>query len=149
MIKANNVEDQTGLIRELKHSVIFKREINAMLRIKHSLKTTPDEIKVECASKCEFMFKYYTDLFNKILKDEVDLMILNNFVNVLEEIENGEIDQHEGAFKVGTLLKEMYIDSALKKADKLNGPDNGFDEPIEIKKPHVDISWRTFKKMHM
>ena len=55
----------------------------------------------------------YTDIYNKIRKDELDLSILNRFLNVLRNIEDGELDQHEGAFVVGTLLKELYVDSAL------------------------------------
>ena len=31
MIKANNVEDQTGLIRNLRHSQILRNEINNMI----------------------------------------------------------------------------------------------------------------------
>ena len=34
MIKTNNVEDQTQLIRDLKHSHILQTEINSMLMIK-------------------------------------------------------------------------------------------------------------------
>jgi hypothetical protein len=34
MIKANNVEDQTDLIRNLKHSQVLRNEINNMIMIK-------------------------------------------------------------------------------------------------------------------
>ena len=34
MIKVNNVEDQTNIIRELKHSHILQSEINNLLQIK-------------------------------------------------------------------------------------------------------------------
>ena len=44
--------------------------------------------------------------------------MLNKFLNVLKQIEDGKIDQHEGSYMVGTILKEIYIDSALKKAEK-------------------------------
>ena len=37
MISVNNVEDQTGLIRELKHSYILRENVNnlVMLKAKH------------------------------------------------------------------------------------------------------------------
>ena len=38
----------------------------------------------------------------------------------LKAIEDGDKDQHEASFTVGKLLKELYKDSALRKADKLN-----------------------------
>jgi hypothetical protein len=46
--------------------------------------------------------------------------LMDKFLNVLERIENGELDQHEGSFIVGTILKELYIDSALKRGEKLD-----------------------------
>ena len=82
-------------------------------------------------------------MFNKIRKDEIDLNILNRFIEVLRKIEEGEVDQHEGSFLVGTLLKELYIDSALKKADKIN---EQYDKEEKVQKePVVAISWKQFK----
>ena len=84
-------------------------------------------------SKCQFLFTYYTDIFNRVRKDELDLNIFNEFIDILERIENSELDQHEGSFEVGKLLKKIYIDSALKKANKLN-KEHEEDIPI-IKEP--------------
>ena len=69
---------------------------------------------------CSFLYTNYTDIYNKVKNDEIDLPLLNQFLNVLQRIENGEMDQHEGSYFVGKILKEIYIDSALKKADKLD-----------------------------
>lgn len=142
MIKANNVEDQTELIRKLKHSEILKHEISTMLIIKIKYKGDDAKINIECANECNFLFTYYTDIFNKIKKDEIDINILYNFLNVLKQIEDGKLDQHEGSFAIGTLLKELYIDSALKKADKIN--DN--IETHEPKKIPNNITWNQYKK---
>lgn len=143
MISANNVVDQTELIRKLKHSYIFKNEINTMLMIKAKYPEDEDKMREECMNECGFLFTYYTDLFNKIRKDEIDLNILNRFIEVLRKIEEGEVDQHEGSFLVGTLLKELYVDSALKKADKIN---QQYDKEEKVQKePVVAISWKQFK----
>jgi hypothetical protein len=85
---------------------------------------------------------YYTDIYNKIRKDEIDLTIFNKFLVILKKIEDEEVDQHEGSFLVGTLLKEMYIDSAIKKADKFDR-ENPQENVEEI--PHINISWKDFK----
>lgn len=144
MIKTNNVEDQTNLIRNLKHSQIFRSEINNMIMIKakyRNRETEVDDMNLEYVETCKFLFTYYTDIFNKIKKNEIDLSILNSFVDVLKQIEDGEMDQHEGSFKVGTLLKKLYIDSALKKADKLNEkyPQKSIEREV------VPISWKQYK----
>jgi hypothetical protein len=63
---------------------------------------------------------------------------------VLNSIEEGHVDQHEGSFEVGKLLKKIYIDSALRKADKLNEANEEGEE--EEEKPIEAISWADFKK---
>ena len=148
MIKANNVEDQTELIRQLKHSHILRENVNKLLEIKKKYQTDlndNDEFRNECIGSCGFLFTYYTDLFNKIKKDEIELSILFRFLDVLNEIEDGKLDQHEGSFKIGSILKELYIDSALKKADKLNANANANEESVKREEP-IKISWREYKK---
>lgn len=144
MIKINNVEDQTNFIRNLKHSQIIRNDVNNMILIKAKYRGNNDKIHKECINECNFLFTYYTDIYNKIRKDEIDIGILNKFLDVLKRVEEGELDQHEGSFLVGTLLKELYVDSALKKADKLNENEEPKPEPI---KPQKNVSWKQFKKM--
>jgi len=144
MIKANNVEDQTELIRNLKHSLILRNEINNMILIKSKYNGNDEQIYNECINECNFLFTYYTDIFNKVRKDEIDIGILNKFLDVLKQIEDSELDQHEGSFAIGTLLKELYIDSALKKAEKLDELSEKAPDP---KKPEIKISWKQYKKM--
>lgn len=144
MIKANNVEDQTELIRELKHSHLLQEDINNLIMIKAKYRNDPDKISEEAMNECSFLFTYYTDIYNKIKKDEIDLKILNKFLNVLRRIEDGEIDQHDGSYLVGQLLKELYVDSALKKADKLEEKNKVVEEP---KRDTVMVSWKQFKNI--
>ena len=126
MIKANNVEDQTSRIRQLKHSQYIHADVSTYLQL---VKKYPDShnkefFKQTCMKKCAFLFNNYTDIYNKMVKNELNLNILLEFVNVLRDIENGVMDQHEGSFKVGKILKEMYIDTALRKEQKLEGRNN-------------------------
>ena len=145
MITANNVEDNTDLIRQLKHSHILREDVNNLIMLKAKYLDEPDKIHLEAMSECNFLFTYYTDIYNKIRKDEIDLKILFNAFDVLRDIEDGKLDQHEGAFEFGNLLKKIYVDSALKKAEKLNA-ETGEKEP-QYKGPQVNISWSQFKKM--
>jgi len=144
MIKANNVEDQTELIRNLRHSQVLRNDVNNMILLKAKYRGDDEKIYNECVDECNFLFTYYTDIFNKIRKNEIDIGILNKFLDVLRRIEEGELDQHEGSFLVGTILKELYVDSALKKGEKLDELAEKKEEP---KKAEVNISWSQFKKM--
>lgn len=147
MIKENNVVDQTQLIRNLKHSSVLRQNINDLIVLK-SKYDNPEQLNIEAVNECNFLFTYYTDLYNKIRKDEIDLKILFQFLDVLKKIEEGEIDQHEGSFEVGTLLKKIYVDSALKKAEKLNKTEKKYDEHNVIK-PQVNISWKKYKESNL
>ena len=146
MIKVNNVEDQTGLIRDLKHSQILRNEINNMIMIKAKYRGDDEKIAQECMNESNFLFTYYTDIFNKVKKDEIDINLLYKFLDILKKIEEGQLDQHEGSFQVGTILKTIYVDSALKKAEKLDAANEA--EKVEPKKANVNISWKQFKKMN-
>ena len=146
MISANNVEDNTDLIRQLKHSHVLREDVNNLIMLKAKYPEDPDQLHLEAMAECNFLFTYYTDIYNKIRKDEIDLKILFRAFDVLRDIEDGKLDQHEGAFEFGTLLKKIYVDSALKKAEKLNAQ-TGEKEP-EYKGPQVNVSWSQFKKMN-
>ena len=145
MIKENNVEDNTELIRTLKHSSILSTETDKIIQIKNENKNmTPEQLNTELSMQCQFMFTYYTDIYNKIRKDEIDVELWKKTLALLKRIEDGEVDQHEGSFMFGTLMKEVYIDSALRKAEKLNKPEL---EIQESKKEIVNhVSWKQFKK---
>jgi len=145
MISANNVDDNTDLIRQLKHSHVLRDDVNNLIMLKVKYPDDPDALHLEGMSECNFLFTYYTDIYNKIRKDEIDLSILFQSFDVLRDIEDGKIDQHDGAYKFGLLLRKIYVDSALKKAEKLN-TETGETEK-EYKGPQVDVSWAQFKKM--
>jgi hypothetical protein len=146
MISANNVEDNTDLIRKLKHSHILRKNVNNLIMLKAKYVDDPEKVHLDAMIECGFLFTYYTDIYNKIRKDEIDLKILFRAFNVLQDIEDGKLDQHTGAFEFGKLLKEIYVDSALRKAEKLNA-ENGEKEP-EYKGPQVNISWSQFKSLN-
>ena len=145
MITANNVDDNTTTIRQLKHSHKLREDVNNLIMLKVQYQNDPDTLHLEGMTECNFLFTYYTDIYNKIRKDEIDLKILFRSFDVLRDIEDGKIDQHEGAYEFGMLLKKIYVDSALKKAEKLNAT-TGEKEP-EYKGPQVDVSWKQFKRM--
>ena len=85
---------------------------------------------------------HIVDIFNKVTANEIDLNMMDQFLNVLSKIENNDIDQHEGSVMVGEILKRIYIDSALKKGEKLDNINK--KEKVVIKKP-INISWKQYK----
>ena len=87
MINDNNVEDRTEQIRTLKHSSTLREEVNELILIKRKY-TDPEEINLEGMMHCNFLFTYYTDIYNKVRKDEIDYVILFQFLDVLKKIED-------------------------------------------------------------
>jgi hypothetical protein len=155
LIRANDVADNTNSIRELKHSKPLSDDIMTLLKIKRDYqrlsKSNPSQFDSICISRCSFLFNNYTDIFNKIKKDEIDLNILFQLIHILKMIEDGKLDQHTGSYEVGKLLKSIYIDSAMKKADHINkaheskhGKDKHSATP-----PVKKISWTEFKSKNL
>jgi len=151
MINMNNVEDVTQDIRERKHSVLIKADIQKMINLKQEYNrlsiTNPETFEAMLIKNCNFLFTNYFDIFNRIKKNEINLEIMSKFLSVLKMIEDGKLDQHEGAYHVGQLLKELYIDSAVTRGEKIDQKNN--KNKTKVAKPTTtkNISWGEFKNM--
>ena len=66
MISVNNVEDQTGLIRDLKHSHILRENVNNLVMLKAKHFDDNEALNLEAMAECNFLFTYYTDLYNRL-----------------------------------------------------------------------------------
>ncbi len=151
MINENNVEDCTAEIRAKKHSSKINEDVGRLLTLKKKYsrlaESNPEQFDRMCVSQCNFIFTNYTDIYNKIKKDELNLAILSKLLNVLKLIEDEKLDQHTGAFEVGKILKEMYIDSALTRAERIDKKTGKKMEPLKPNKTK-NISWKEFKNMN-
>lgn len=147
LMSENTFEDNTDGIRRLKHSVLIKKDIlqleqlkleNAEMRIQNPLR-----FELLCKKNCSFLFNAYMDIFNRVMKDELDLNLLSDALSTLEKIELGEIDQQEGSILMGKQLYKIYVEGAIKRSaesDKKNeqNPENKKNEGMEI-------SWKEYK----
>ena len=135
MIRDNGTIDNTDLIKDLKHSVQITKEVNIILAIKKRMKTNIDinELDKECLKQCRFLFDNYTNIYNKIIRDQIDVKILYEFLYYLKKIEDGELNQHDASFEIGTLLKKMYVDPIIE------------DKPNE--KKSLPIDWNEYKNI--
>ena len=115
ILRETGVEDNTNKIRKLKHSTKIKEQVSIMLNIqKNYSRIGKKAMQKMLETKCHWLFTHYTNLFIKLKKNQLDLQILDTFLTTLKDLEDGKVDQHEASVKVGKVLKELYIDSALK-----------------------------------
>lgn len=146
LVNESECENNTDNIRELKHSTKILTDVCILEKLKRekpvSLKN--DDFIENCKQKAEFLHVYYPDIFHKVLKDEIDLRILSKLLRVLRMIEDGEVDQHEGSAMVGKILKEMYIDSAVRHGENLDKE----HETEKVKKEDGRrINWKQYKAL--
>ena len=154
MIRNNpDYVDTTENIRKVKHSKQLITSVGIIEQLKMHYadirRDDPNQFNELCRTKCSFFYNNYTDIFNKLVNDELDLQILSQFLQVLRGIEDAVIDQNEGSVIVGKLLKELYVDSALKRGAKLDLLNAGVsDEEAEAKKKPVivnrGVSWAQY-----
>ncbi len=151
MIKEYDAEDNTSKIRELRHSVKIRDNVERLLNLKKKYQrmqlTDKKKFETLVISHCNFLWNNYTNIFNRLMKDEMDVKILYTFINKLQEIENGDIDQHEASVEVGKILKQLYVDSALRREKNYN-EENGKSAKKE-RKPSTNMTWSQFKKANM
>jgi len=149
LIKESDCEDNTGHIRKVKHSVFIRddvRKIDRLKKLHNELRATDNEkFKEICQKECSFLFTNYNDIFNRLIKDELDLTIMTKLLTVLKLIEDGKVDQHEGSVMVGRVLKELYVDSAIKHGENLDKQYAGESQPEKL--DGRKISWKEYKIM--
>ena len=150
MLKDNDVENNTKKIRELKHSGRIMEDVRKMVELKKNYarlrQSNPKQYEQMALKRCNFLFTNYTNIYNRLYKDQLDLNILTQLVNVLKNIEEGNMDQHEGSFEVGKILKKMYVDSALKQEEQREK--SGKNKVAKKKGPKHNISWKQFSVMN-
>lgn len=151
LLGKSDAEDYTDLIRQEKHSDLLLNDVRTLVQLKKSeqvlRETDMEAYKAQCQTKAHFMYTRFTSLFNKIVDDEINLVILLKMINVLKMIEHGDVNQHEGSVIVGKYLKELYVDSALRRGEKLDAEHELEKTPMNS--GTTQLSWREYKKMHM
>ena len=96
-----------------------------------------------CETSAPFLFSNYTDLFRKVMKDELDMKMMVNFIGILKQIEEGQLDQYDASVKVGTILREIYVDSAMRRGDNLD-KEHAAEAPTFVEP--ATISWKEYKQ---
>lgn len=150
LLKDSDADDNTDYIRRVKHSEKIRDDIRKLDRLKKSeaaLYNNDRPLFIQNAQTiANFLFSNYTDIFNKVVADELDLGIMSRLLAILKMIEDNKVDQHEGSVLVGKILKELYIDSALKRCDNLDKENDKetsekIEQPVQVK----PISWPEWK----
>jgi hypothetical protein len=137
-------EDNTEGIRRVKHSSLIHKDIVTMENLKKSRNTkTPEEFSLLCQQECSFLFVNYTDIYNRLLRDELDLKIMTQALTVLKKIEDGKIDQQEGSVEVGKLFHKLFVDSALRRSENL---DKEYGDSVPERNSGKAMSWKEYKK---
>ena len=132
LIKENNVHDNTNNIRKLKHSPLLKKDVATIKMILSRAESLEYSfLNKSCEPHCEFIIEHYKNIYQRILKGQVDFEILDRFLDCLESVENGTKDQHEASYEIGTLLKSLYIDPKI------------YEEPE--RRGGIDIDWNEYK----
>jgi len=150
LMDSDDYINNTERIRELKHSELILEDIGKLCRIKkdhfHMRMVEEEKYNHLCATSAPFLFSNYTDIFRKVLKDELDMKLMVDFIGILKQIEEGQLDQYDASVKVGTILRDLYVDSAIRRGDNLD-KERGVSEPVFVEpKP---VSWKDYKKTKM
>ena len=111
LINDSECEDNTEHIRKIKHSVLLRddiRKLDTLKNVESSLKSSDfEKFKERCITEAPFLFNNYTDIFNKMINDELDLTIMTKMLVILKLIEDAKVDQHEGSAMMGKIMGKL------------------------------------------
>jgi hypothetical protein len=144
LISQADCEDNTANIRTLKHSPRIRADMEVL--VKYLADAGSAATDDEAREVAPFLATHYGDIFKRIVKHEIDLGIMHQVLLVLEAIESGTLDQHQGSVVVGKLLKELYLDSAVRHGQHL---DEAYAQEQVPKEEGKSVSWSTYKKQKL
>ena len=83
MVKAYDADDNTSKIRDLRHSSLIKNDVERLLNLQNKYarirKHDYKHFERIVISHCNFLWNNYTNIFNRLMKDELDI---NNKSNI-------------------------------------------------------------------
>ena len=150
LLRKDDVAQTTNQIRQLRHSGQIKTCIDNIVKLKKTHnRMSKDMFEKLAIGRANFLFSNYTQIFNKLINDEINIKILYEFVAILKMIEDGNLNQHEGSYMVGKKLKELYVDCVVEKDKKSREKDEIEDakKVAKIKKPKKKINYKQFRML--
>ena len=142
LVKENDTKDFTDSIRERKHSSILREDILRFYKLKYDnpIKVSEEELRKATINQCEFLYKNYREILEIVLTKDMNLSLMMRLLEILEKIEHKELNQHEGSFLLGNILKSIYVDTKLEETEG----ENDKSETNEV----MNLSWNEFKRMN-
>jgi hypothetical protein len=161
LLDDNEYQDNTDYIRSIKHSGKIESDICQFGYLKNLFfGSLPEDLTVfsveESKAKhtafedmvklnCSFLYTVYPDIYKKMMKDELDLTIMIRLVEILKQIEDNKVNQHDASVRFGKILKELFIDSAMKRGENLD-EEHKNDPENKKREEGTKLSWKEYKK---
>ena len=159
LLKAYEPDENTGLIRTQKNSSIIKEETMSFKKLQQThermMKTNSKMFRNMATKKCMLISEKFPMIFEKMLSNTLDYDVFGRFIFMLEQIENGRMNQHEASYHVGMLLKKMFVDTQIGEDGVENTTsestatlsDGQVIEKSDLERNTKEVSWAQFKML--
>jgi hypothetical protein len=137
--------DNTSGIREAKHSSPLLADIRKMgdLRKRYAnlRESAPDEYLNAFQRECRYIYTKFPDVFDRVVKNDMNLDVFEKIVMILKMIEDGKVNQSEASALVGKLSQKLFFNvgdagEAVKPSSKT--------EPAD--ETTTGLSWKEYKR---
>lgn len=140
--------DNTDGIRRLKHSDLIAADMKKLedLKVSHASMriSSPDEFSSLCQKKCSFLYNAYTDIYNRLFKDQLDVNLMLDALRTLKQVETGKINQQEGSILMGKLFYKVFVSNATKH--ETSSSSNAVEVPVASTSLENQLTWRDYKQ---
>ena len=150
IIKEHKIEDNTDYVINNKKASIIRKEFNALLKIKQ----VHGHEKINLSrSQAPYLYKNYKSIFDKIIKEDFNIALFKDLIDILEKIENKKIDLNEGSFIFGKKLKNIFVDKCIYNNSNNNSNSLNKDLSNNLNKDLInnlnkDLSYKKYKSMN-
>jgi hypothetical protein len=97
----------------------------------------PEEYLRVFQKECNYIYTKFPDVFDRVVKNDMNLDVFEKIVMILKLIEDGKVNQSEASALVGKLSQRLFFQPATASQPK------PVQEEQEVK---TGMSWKEFKQ---
>ena len=102
--------------------------------------SAPDEYLNVFQRECRYIYTKFPDVFDRVVKNDMNLDVFEKIVMILKMIEDGKVNQSEASALVGKLSQKLFFNGESTAAEQQQV------EKVEEEVVNTGLSWKEYKR---
>jgi hypothetical protein len=106
----------------------------------HLKESSPEDYLRVFQKECKYIYTKFPDVFDRVVKNDMNLDVFEKIVMILKMIEDGKVNQSEASALVGKLSQRLFFQTSATQS--------ATTQPVATVQEEVNtgMSWKEFKQ---